>query len=195
MGHGFRIGEGGARGDSGSRQTPADPPTHPHPKRGHSVNRSRPLIPPKRDPPKVEADCGDTPTAKTCPPLHCTADTHHPTPFEHQRPHTPDPSSTPGCMQWPPVMALRLTKAPFINPALVVCPPPPLWTPPPKVIGPKFFSGPSANQQSPRFSLPPSVPVGLAQKFSVALAPLKTQHHWRGGCGPPETPPKKERSS
>ena len=60
--------------------------------------------------------------------------------------------------------------------------PPPLLDPPthPPTHPPlkdwaKFSCGPSANQT---FSLAPSVPISLDQKFSSA--PLQTQHHWRG---------------
>ena len=58
--------------------------------------------------------------------------------------------------------------------------PPPLDAPvpPPKKVWATFFSGPLANQ---KFSLAPSVSIGLDQTFSSA--PLKTQHPRRGGGG------------
>ena len=45
----------------------------------------------------------------------------------------------------------------------------------------KIFSGPSANQ---KFSLAPSAPITLDQRFlSAPSAPLKPQHHRKGGGG------------
>ena len=65
----------------------------------------------------------------------------------------------------------------------------PSWTPPPPIsCWAQCSSAPSANQN---FSLAPSAPITLDQKFfSEPSRPLNTQHHLGGqGAGPPPPPP------